>query len=31
LPPELDGLLGRLRRGPRKGRKGDRETQEDDV
>jgi 23S rRNA pseudouridine1911/1915/1917 synthase len=31
LPPELDGLLGRLRRGPAKGRKGDRGPQEDDV
>jgi 23S rRNA pseudouridine1911/1915/1917 synthase len=31
LPPELDGLLGRLRRGPGKGRRGDREFQEDDV
>ena len=31
LPPELDGLLERLRRGPGKRRKGDREPQEDDV
>jgi hypothetical protein len=31
LPPELDGLLGRLRRGPGKRRKGDQEPQEDDL